>query len=509
MGTKKYITTPIYYVNGNPHVGHAHTSVMGDILKRQYKLQGKEVFFTTGVDEHGQKNQTTIEASGLSAKEYLDKQSEIFKGLFDLLNIDYDKYVRTTAPDHIRAVQYVLNYVYEKGLIVKKEYEGLYCVGCEMFKTASDLDENGLCADHQTKPVLMKESNYFFTMEPFRQWLIDYINEHPNWISPTHFKNDILHLLEQPLPDLCISRTKERCNLGIELPFDKDYVAYVWFDALINYISSLGYPQNNENVDSFWGNSTHLMAKDIIKTHCIYWPIMLKAIGLEPQTNNLIHGYWTGEGGIKMSKSIGNVVDPYKVVEEFGVDPFRYFLARTMGENESSMSYELIKTCYNTEIVNTISNAIYRTMKLAYKFYDGCYTQDVTFREEDEEFLKSIATDVEEANAITPSLTQIYNRTELIFNIAKRINVFFDQSAPWVLAKKEDLNDFNSCIYTCVEALRLMAELSYPIMPETSKKILSSLGFEDDCFKNYVVVCRKIKKSITFDEPTIIYQRKE
>ncbi len=509
MSSKEYITTPIYYVNGNPHVGHAHTSVMGDILKREHKLQGKEVFFTTGVDEHGQKNQSSIMESGLSATEYLDRQSLIFKELFDLLNVDYDKYVRTTAEAHKKAVQDVLSDVYNKGLIVKKEYEGMYCVGCEMFKTKSDLDENGMCVDHQTKPILLKESNYFFKLEPFRMWLIEYINEHPDWISPVHFKNDILHLLREPLPDLCISRTKERCSLGVELPFDKDYVAYVWFDALINYISSLGYPQFDEDSQAFWAKCTHLMAKDIIKTHCIYWPIMLKAIGIEPQHKNLIHGYWTGEGGIKMSKSIGNVVDPYKVVEEFGVDPFRYFLARTMGENESPMSYDLIKNCYNSEIVNTISNAVYRTMKLAYKIYEGKYTKDVNYRDADEKFLKEIVAEVEEAAAATPSLAQIYDRAAAVFNVAKKINVFFDQSAPWILAKQEDLNDFASCIYTCVEAIRLMAELAYPIIPETAKRITGSLGFRDDWSNHYSVIIRKLDEAGEFDNPEILFQRKD
>lgn len=317
-----YITTPIYYVNGAPHVGHAHTSVMGDILKREYRMQNKNVFFTTGVDEHGQKNQKAIEKSGCSAQEYLDNRCAEFRSLADKLNVKYDYFVRTSNESHKKAVQYVLNEVNHKGLIISKEYEGLYCVGCEMYKTQSDLDENGCCPDHQIKPILMKENNYFFKLSEYQEWLIDYIKTHPEWIQPTHYANEILHLLEEPLPDLCISRTKERCNLGVELPFDSNYVAYVWFDALINYISSIGYPEKQLNFDKYWGNSVHLMAKDIIKTHCIYWPIMLKAIGLEPQNRNYIHGYWTGEGGIKMSKTIGNVVDPFEIIEEYGADAF-------------------------------------------------------------------------------------------------------------------------------------------------------------------------------------------
>lgn len=509
MNEKIYITTPIYYVNANPHVGHAHTSVMGDILKREYLLRGDNVFFTTGVDEHGQKNQAMIEKSGLTVKEYLDNKSKIFSSLCDILNVQYDKFVRTSSEEHVKAVQTVLQDVYDKGLIVKKEYEGLYCIGCEMFKTESDLDSNGLCVDHQTKPIVMKETNYFFKLSVFQDWLIDYIKTHPNWIQPAHYQTEILHLLESPLPDLCISRTKKRCSLGIELPFDKDYVAYVWFDALINYISSLGYPNLDDNGLKFWHNSIHLMAKDIIKTHCIYWPIMLKAIGLEPQNKNLIHGYWTGEGGIKMSKTIGNVVDPFEMINEFGVDPFRYFLARAMKETESPMSYDLIKSCYNSEIVNTISNAVYRTMKLAYKTFNGCYPKMMKFRNEDNEFLNEIINDVKALNDKTPSLELISNRAELVYNIARKINGFFDKSAPWVLVKQDSLDDFNSCILTCIEALRIMAETVYPIMPKFANDIIDSIGLHFDSNRVYKPTIRQIKGGEHFSEPMIMFKRKD
>lgn len=503
---KVYLTTPIYYVNGNPHVGHAHTSVMGDILKREYQMCGYDVFFTTGVDEHGQKNQTSIEASGLSAQEYLDRQSHIFRELFDLLNVKYDKFVRTTDEAHVRIVQHILSTVYDMGLIVKKEYEGLYCVGCEMFKTSADLDENGLCVDHQTKPISMKEVNYFFRLSVYQDWLIDFIRSHPDWIQPEHFQSELLHMLEEPLPDLCISRPKSRCKLGIELPFDSDYVTYVWFDALINYISSLAYSTSEARME-YWDNSIHLMAKDIIKTHCIYWPIMLKAIGLEPQTKNLVHGYWTGEGGIKMSKTIGNVVDPYQVIRQFGVDPFRYFLARTMGENESSMSYALIKNCYNTEIVNSVCNAVYRTMKLANKTYHGVYPAVTAFEEKDETFIRELAAEASAIVGQAPSLRQIYQRASDIREFARKINGFFDRCAPWTLAKKESLDEFNSCILTCVEALRLMAEIAFPIIPETSLAILRSMGIGFDPENALEIKTRVICAGMTFEEPNILYQR--
>lgn len=509
MKERKYITTPIYYVNGNPHVGHAHTSIMGDILKREYELRSCDVYYTTGVDEHGQKNQSAIETSGLSAQDYLDRQSKIFNDLFDLLNVKYDKFVRTTSEEHKKAVQHVLNLVYQKGLIVNKEYEGLYCVGCEMFKTQNDLDENGFCVDHQTKPIMMKESNYFFTLSAYQDWLIDYINKHPEWIQPEHYRNEILHLLDEPLPDLCISRTKARCWHGIELPFDKDYVAYVWFDALINYISSLGYPDTEPPFADYWNTCTHLMAKDIIKTHCIYWPIMLKAIGLEPQYNNYVHGYWTGEGGIKMSKTIGNVIDPYKVVEMFGVDPFRYFLARVMGDNESSMSYQIVKNCYNFELTNNISNALYRTMKLAYKQFKGIYPDVISFRAEDEAFLESVKEEVAIIISKSPSLSHINERAGKLYEMGKMVNLYFDKCAPWILVKEENQDNFNSCIMTCIEALRLIMEVAYPIMPRTSDRVLKSLGIEAEWRKNYEVKAHALKLGTQFEEPFILFQRLE
>jgi len=509
MKEVKYFTTPIYYVNGNPHVGHAHTSVMGDILKRQFVMKGYHVLYTTGVDEHGQKNQNAIEESGLSAKEYLDKQSSVFSKLFDILNISYDKFVRTTDDFHKKAVVYILNLVYQKGLIVKKEYEGLYCVGCEMFKTKSDLDENGCCADHQTKPILMNESNYFFKLSVFQDWLIDFINKNPDWIKPERYRIEVLHLLEEPLPDLCISRPKERCWHGIELPFDKDFVAYVWFDALINYISSIGYPQIDDKFEKYWASCTHLMAKDIIKTHCIYWPIMLKAIGLEPQHSNFIHGYWTGANGIKMSKTIGNVVDPYRVIEMFGVDTFRYFLARTMGNNEASMSYDIIKNCYNVELANIISNGLYRIMKLAHKEYKGILPSVENFNSEDDAFLNMIVEKITCVISKEITLGRIFELANIVIDIGRAINSHFDKRSPWVTVKADDKSDFNSCIISCIEASRLLAETAYPIIPETAEKILNSFGIKDDWCKNYVVKAHSFIAGDSFEPPFILFQRME
>jgi methionyl-tRNA synthetase len=354
----------------------------------------------------------------------------------------------------------------------------------------------------------MKEHNYFFKLSAFQDWLIGHIKANPDWIQPAHYSNEILHLLSTPLPDLCISRPKERCYLGIDLPFDSDYVAYVWFDALINYISSLGYPDTGPAFSGYWDACTHLMAKDIIKTHLIYWPIMLKAVDLEPQKHSFVHGYWTGEGGIKMSKTIGNVVDPFKVIEGFGIDAFRYFLARTMGENESSMSYELIKKCYNHELANTISNGLYRTMKLASKEWGGAYPGVAEFSSEDGAFLDAVAAEAESVLAMAPSLGQVFYRARKVYEIGKMINNHFDKRAPWVLVKSGDPGEFNSCIMTCIEALRLMAEIACPIMPDTSMKALESLGVETR-WDGYEVKPRVLRPGGSFTTPALLFQRQE
>src|SRR5260370_11631679 len=316
--TRSYITTPIYYVNGDPHLGHAYTSVMADVLTRIAWMRGTEALLTTRTDEHGQKNQEGAEASGLPPYEYLARQSSRFRSLFERLDVSFNLWVRTTSQQHVQAVQEALTRLNDRGLIVKKNYTGLYCVGCELFKKKSDLDEEGRCPDHQVKPIEMQELNYFFTIDKFRPWLLDKLEQRTDWIRPAFYRGEIVKMLEGPLEDLCISRPKKRVWLGIEMPFDSDYVTYVWFDALINYLSNIGWPDSRYL--EWWPYSNHLMAKDIIKTHCIYWPIMLKALGIEAPHGYRVHGFWVGEGGAKMSKSVGNVVDPEALLKTVGTD---------------------------------------------------------------------------------------------------------------------------------------------------------------------------------------------
>jgi methionyl-tRNA synthetase len=470
--SRLYLTTPIYYVNGDPHIGHAHTTVTGDVLKRIARMRGQRAFLTTGTDEHGQKNQEAAEGSGLETRAYLDRQSARFRDVFDRLNVDYDFFVRTTRLEHVAAVAEVLRRLWGKGLIVKKMYKGLYCVGCEQFKKPSDLDEEGRCPDHLIVPVESEEENYFLVLAPFQEWLVGFISERDDVIVPSFFRREILAMLEEPLDDLSISRPKSRVSLGVELPFDSEYVTYVWFDALISYISTLGWPHDEERVATWWPMSAHLMAKDIIKTHCIYWPIMLRALGIEPPHQYLVHGYWVGEGGRKMSKSLGNAVDPVELLNVIGADGLRYYLMKNMTSGDSTISARLVVQTYNTDLANSFGNLYSRVVKFA---VDGVPSPSRVDPAD--------ARLVEECAAIaTGTLASIDFESlprlpKAMLEIATRLNAHVDTVAPWQLARDPANKDrLDSAILALLEGLRLLGELAWPVMPRTSERMLTALG---------------------------------
>ena len=302
-----YITTPIYYVNASPHIGHAYTTIVADVLARYHRMAGVNTFFVTGTDEHGDKIAEAAQKAGVTPQEYADKISAQFRSLCPELSITNDYFIRTTDSNHIETVRYILQKVYDSGDIYFGSYEGHYCVGCERFYMEKELIE-GKCPDHQTKPEYRKESNYFFRMSKYQDWLINHIKENPDFIRPERYKNEALAFLRDPLEDLCISRPKTRLQWGITLPFDENYVTYVWFDALINYVTALDYP-DGEKFKIFWPAAEHLIAKDILKPHGIYWPTMLKAAGIEPFRHLNVHGYWNLDQS-KMSKSLGNIIRP-------------------------------------------------------------------------------------------------------------------------------------------------------------------------------------------------------
>ena len=502
----KYITTPIYYPNGDPHAGHAHTSVMADILKRWIEQQtpGSHVFLSTGVDEHGQKIEKLIQESGLSAEDYLNRKTAAFRTIFDRLDVRYDAYVRTTDPRHIAGVQHALQKVFDDGLLETTMYEGLYCEGCEMFKMPSELDENGCCPDHKKKPVPLKEKNYILPLEPHREWLTAQIQGHPDWIQPEECRNEMLELLKKPLPPLCISRPKSRTKHGIDLPFDHDYVVYVWFDALLNYVTTIGYPNCGERFTDLWSHSCHLIGKDIAKTHCIYWPIMLKVLGLPLFGRIRVHGHWLGADGRKMSKSLGNGVDPLKVIGDYGPDPFRYYMAKNMTKTDSLMGYELIDGCYHGDLVNNISNVTYRVLKMV----KGCFPEALavpeTLADDDESFLDSVFRMAADAAGLEPELENIRTRTCRIQEIASCINALISDRKPWKLTAEEDAPCRNSLLAVLLESIRLMHLVAWPVMPENAGRTLHLLG----CTETQPVSRRFFRDGQRIGEPYIAFMRK-
>jgi len=324
MTGKFYITTPIYYVNDKPHIGHAYTTILADVLARYHRAEGNEVFFLTGLDEHGQKVQQAAEKRGVAPKEHCNTMAPRFLELWEKLHISNDDFIRTTEERHVKVVQSILRMVYENGDIYEDEYEGLYSVSEERFITEKEA-ESGEFRDIKK----LKEKNYFFKMSAYQQPLIDHINRHPDFIQPVHRKNEILGFLRKPLGDLCISRPKTRLSWGIDLPFDKDYVTYVWFDALINYVTATGFGTDDHRYKKWWPCEYHLIGKDILTTHAVYWPTMLMSAKMPLPKSIFAHGWWLS-GESKMSKSLGNVVNPLDLIEKFGVDPVRYYLMREM-----------------------------------------------------------------------------------------------------------------------------------------------------------------------------------
>ncbi len=473
----KYITTPIYYVNGSPHIGHAHTTIMGDILKRFSLMRGVPTYYSTGTDEHGQKIQQVIEQSGLPADQFLAAQAKEFKDLFDRCNVAYDLFMRTTDTEHMTLVQGVLQDLYDRGMIEKKEYTGLYCVGCEQFKTTAELDELGRCKDHLTEPQKQTETNYFFGLEQHREWLVNWLKSSDDLIQPESYRREILGMLKEPLEDLCISRPKSRVWHGIELPFDTNYVSYVWFDALFNYVSNVR-RGDAADFDFWWSNATHLMAKDIIKTHIIYWPIMLRAAGFEPPKHYRIHGYWVAEGGQKMSKSLGNVVDPNDVIDTFGVDALRYYLTKNMGGSDAHISKGLIEATYNTDLANNIGNLHSRVLKFVFKRCDGKTPEPAEIAEPDRELQNYVAKTLD--NIVnTVDLITLPDTMKTFLQIADRLNTHYNDAEPWKMVKDESQqNRFLSVCYVMLDCLQMFFRALHPIIPEAAEKALVSIGIK-------------------------------
>jgi len=477
MTARYYVTTPIYYVNAEPHLGHAYTTIVADALSRFYRLYGRETYFLTGTDEHGDKIAQAAQEAGVEAKEYADRISRLYQETWPKLKISNNDFIRTTQERHIKVVRKILSLVYDKGDIYFDKYGGYYCFGCERFYTEKEL-EDGLCPDHQTEPSYIEEENYFFAMSKYQDWLIGHIRDNPDFIRPERYRNEVLSFLKEPLGDLCISRPKSRLTWGITLPFDERFVTYVWFDALINYISALGFP-DGDLFHKFWPAAQHIIAKDILKPHGIYWPAMLKSAGIEPYQSLNVHGYWK-IGESKMSKSVGNVVEALRMKDVYGLDAFRYFLLRDMVFGlDSSFSEEALVGRINADLANDLGNLCQRSLTMVRKFGQGLVPEASDVRSEGGGMR---AAGIKTVEAYVKSFESMAFHKALIavWDLINQANKFIDREAPWTLAKDPDKKErLGGVLYQLLETLGLIAGMIYPVMPDTAQEMRRQIGLPD------------------------------
>jgi methionyl-tRNA synthetase len=464
-----YVTTPIYYVNADPHVGTAYTTVLADTLRRYHQLLGEDTFFVTGTDEHGDKIARTAAATGVSPRALVDEVSDRFRRLWPRLHVVPDRFIRTTDPDHVQSVQHILQRVYDGGDIYFGEYGGHYCTGCERFLTEKEL-VNGKCPDHQTVPEFVQEKNYFFRMSKYQDWLLDYIAAHPDFIRPERYRNEVLGFLREPLEDLCISRPKSRLEWGIEIPFDRDFVTYVWFDALLNYLTAVGF-DHDPHWSEYWTNVEHLIGKDILKPHAIYWPTMLKAAGIEPFRHLTVHGYWNF-GESKISKSAGKPVEVGPLLSAFGADALRYFLMRDMVIGlDAKFTPDALMQRINSDLANDLGNLLSRITKLVADHFDGNIPQPpaspCALADQARRLVAQVPAFIAE-----PKLHALIEET---LQLVRATNRYFENSAPWALAKS-DRKKCGEVLYECAESLRIAAVVLHSVMPAKMSELLARLG---------------------------------
>ncbi len=474
-----YVTTPIYYVNDKPHIGHAYTTVLADVLARYHRAAGDDVWFLTGTDEHGQKVEKAAAKNGMTPIEQCDTTVVRFQELWKRLGITNDDFIRTTEERHWKIVQAIMQDLYDRDLIYKAEYKGYYCVACERFFTEKDLIDGKLCPDCQREVDTIVESNYFFRMSKYQDWLIQYITEHPDFIQPAFRANETLGFLRKPLEDLCISRPKSRLSWGIELPFDKDYVCYVWFDALINYISAIGYGVDQARFERYWTSCIHLIGKDILTTHSVYWPTMLKAIGLPMPKTIFAHGWWL-TGSRKMSKSLGNVVNPMDMADKYGVDAFRYFLLAAMTPgNDASFTEEDFLQRFNTDLANDLGNLLSRVVKLSIKNFGGTLPAPPPLQPLELELLSKAALAVKQLENELNAM-KLDRGINAVMNVVREANKFLERTAPWTLAKEGKTDRLAAVLYTAAQTLEIVSGLLFPIMPEKMTQLRRSLGLSEE-----------------------------
>ena len=474
---KYYITTAIAYTSGKPHIGNTYEIVLADAIARYKRSQGYDVFFQTGTDEHGQKIELKAEEAGVTPKEFVDNVSGEIKRIWDLMNTSYDKFIRTTDDYHEKEVQKIFKKLYDQGDIYKGHYEGMYCTPCESFFTESQLVD-GKCPDCGRPVQPAKEEAYFFKMSKYADRLIEYINTHPEFIQPVARKNEMMNNFLLPgLQDLCVSRTSFKW--GIPVDFDPKHVVYVWLDALTNYITGIGYHCDGESDEMFnknWPADLHLIGKDIIRFHTIYWPIFLMALGL-PLPKQVFGHPWLLQGDGKMSKSKGNVLYADELVDFFGVDAVRYFVLHEMPfENDGVISWELMVERLNSDLANTLGNLVNRTISMTNKYFGGTVT-DKGVTEEVDADLKAVTENTPKLVEAKMEELRVADAITEIFNLFKRCNKYIDETMPWALAKEEDKKDrLETVLWNLIQSISEGAKLLESFMPETAEKILAQLG---------------------------------
>jgi methionyl-tRNA synthetase len=478
-----YLTTPIYYVNDRPHLGHAYTTILADAMARYRRLAGDDVWFLTGTDEHGDKIAQAAASAGITPQQLADRNSAAFRDAWRQLGIDYSDYIRTTEARHVKVVQAILQTLWDKGEVYLGRYGGSYCFGCERFYTEKEIVD-GKCPDHQTPLQWIEEENYFFKMSKYQAWLIETIEHQPDLIRPERYKNEILGFLREPLQDLSISRPRTRLEWGIPLPFDDTYVTYVWFDALINYVSALGGP-GAPRFEKYWPHVQHVIAKDIVKPHAIYWPCMLKAAGIDLYRHLNVHGYWT-LGGRKISKSVGNLVEALALKDKYGNDAFRYFVLREMAFGlDAAFSEEALVGRLNADLANDLGNLVSRATTLIVNLGQGKVPTPDPRAESPFGTVPQLKPDFERVLAeVEGALAEFafHRALAAIWEFVGAVNRFVDTTQPWLMAKQLEPSGqprLSTVLYSLAEALRLLGIVLEPFVPDAAAKIRAALSQTD------------------------------
>ena len=505
MKEKFYISTAITYTSSKPHIGNTYEIVLADAIARYKRMQGYDVYFQTGTDEHGQKIELKAKEAGINPQEYVDKVSLEVKQIWDVMNTSYDKFVRTTNPNHKKVVQKIFKKLYDQGDIYKGKYEGLYCTPCESFFTESQLVD-GKCPDCGREVTKASEEAYFFKLSNYADRLVDYINEHPDFIQPESRKNEMINNFIKPgLQDLCVSRTS--FDWGIPVSFDSKHVVYVWIDALSNYITFLGYDPDgsSDKFNKYWPCDIHLIGKDILRFHTIYWPIMLMALDL--QLPKKIFGHpWMLMGNDKMSKSKGNIVYADDLVNKYGVDAVRYYMLHEMPfSSDGTFTDDLIIERYNSDLANILGNLVNRTISMAKKYFDNVVPEPQTVENIDEDLKKVVLSSKSKVEKCMNDL-KIADAIDEVFEIFRRCNKYIDETMPWQLFKDNNIDRLKTVIYNLLESIRVGAVLLKPFLPDTSKEIFKQLNTENDDY-NSIDDFNGLDYDIKLNDPTPLFVR--